>query len=63
MRDGERRVIAELVSERAWRRLADNLADRQRQALNAYVRAVTRFGKTGGKFAQRWLAGNPCRAE
>jgi hypothetical protein len=51
-----RRVISELVSERAWRRLADNLGDRQRQALNSYVRAVTRFGKTGGKFAQRWLA-------
>ena len=51
-----RRVIAELVSERAWRRLADNLGDRERQALNSYVRAVTRFGKTGGKFAQRWLA-------
>ena len=51
-----RRVVAELVSERAWRRLADNLGDRQRQALNSYVRAVTRFGKTGGKFAQRWLA-------
>jgi very-short-patch-repair endonuclease len=50
------RVIAELVSERAWRRLADNLGDRERQALNSYVRAVTRFGKTGGKFAQRWLA-------
>jgi hypothetical protein len=50
-----RRVVAELVSERAWRRLADNLGDRQRQALNSYVRAVTRFGKTGGKFAQRWL--------
>ena len=51
-----RRVVADLVSERAWRRLADNLGDRQRQALNSYVRAVTRFGKTGGKFAQRWLA-------
>jgi very-short-patch-repair endonuclease len=51
-----RRVIADLVSERAWRRLADNLGDRERQALNSYVRAVTRFGKTGGKFAQRWLA-------
>jgi very-short-patch-repair endonuclease len=50
-----RRVIAELVSERAWRRLADNLGDRERQALNSYVRAVTRYGKTGGKFAQRWL--------
>ena len=51
-----RRVITELVSECAWRRLADNLGDRQRQALNSYVRAVTRYGKTGGKFAQRWLA-------
>ncbi|MGH3275371.1 MAG: AAA domain-containing protein, partial [Streptosporangiaceae bacterium] len=50
-----RRVVADLVSERAWRRLADNLGDRQRQALNKYVRAVTRYGKTGGKFAQRWL--------
>jgi very-short-patch-repair endonuclease len=50
-----RRVVADVVSERAWRRLADNLGDRQRQALNSYVRAVTRFGKTGGKFAQRWL--------
>jgi very-short-patch-repair endonuclease len=50
-----RQVVAELVAERAWRRLADNLGDRQRQALNSYVRAVTRFGRTGGKFAQRWL--------
>ncbi|MDX6333969.1 MAG: hypothetical protein QOG05_1309 [Streptosporangiaceae bacterium] len=50
-----RRVVADLVAERAWRRLADNLGDRQRQALNSYVRAVTRFGRTGGKFAQRWL--------
>ena len=51
-----RLVVTDLVSERAWRRLADNLGDRQRQALNSYVRAVTRYGKTGGKFAQRWLA-------
>ena len=51
-----RLVVTDLVSERAWRRLADNLGDRQRQALNSYVRAVTRFGRTGGKFAQRWLA-------
>jgi very-short-patch-repair endonuclease len=50
-----RRVVADLVSERAWRRLAGNLGDRQRQALNSYVRAVTRYGKTGGKFAQRWI--------
>jgi len=51
-----RRVIADLVTERAWRRLADSLGDRERQALNSYVRAVTRYGRTGGKFAQRWLA-------
>jgi very-short-patch-repair endonuclease len=50
-----RRVVSELVTERAWRRLADSLGDRERQALNSYVRAVTRFGKTGGKFAQRWI--------
>jgi very-short-patch-repair endonuclease len=50
-----RRITADLVAERAWRRLADNLGDPQRQALNSYVRAVTRYGKTGGKFAQRWL--------
>jgi hypothetical protein len=50
-----RRIIADLVSERAWRRLADNLGDRERQALNSYVRAVTRYGKTGRKSAQRWL--------
>lgn len=51
-----RRVIGDLVAESAWRRLADNLGDRQRQALNSYLKAVTRFGKTGGKYAARWLA-------
>lgn len=51
-----RRTITDLVTERAWRRLADNLGDRQRHALNSYLQAVKRFGKTGGKFAARWLA-------
>ncbi|MGH3025316.1 MAG: AAA domain-containing protein, partial [Gaiellaceae bacterium] len=51
-----RRVIGDLVAQCAWRRLADNLGDRERQALNSYLKAVTRFGKTGGKFAARWLA-------
>jgi hypothetical protein len=50
-----RRVIAELVGERAWRCLADSLTGRQRQALNSYVRAAARFGTTGGTFARRWL--------
>jgi very-short-patch-repair endonuclease len=51
-----RRTVAELVAQRAWRRLADNLGDRQRQALNSYMQAMKRYGKTGGKFAARWLA-------
>jgi very-short-patch-repair endonuclease len=48
-------VVADLVSERAWRRLADHLGGPQREALSGCVRAVTRFGTAGGKFAQRWL--------
>lgn len=51
-----RRLVAELVGVQAWRRLADNLGDPQRQALNRYLAATKRFGKTGGKFAGRWLA-------
>ncbi|MGX5653301.1 DEAD/DEAH box helicase [Geodermatophilus nigrescens] len=51
-----RRLVAELVGVQAWRRLADNLGDRQRQALNSYLAATKRYGKTGGKFAARWLA-------
>jgi very-short-patch-repair endonuclease len=51
-----RNLVAELVGVQAWRRLADNLGDRQRQALNRYLAATKRFGKTGGKFAARWLA-------
>lgn len=54
--DRRRRVVTELVAERAWLRLAENLGDRQLQALNAYLAAVRRFGKTGGKYAARWLA-------
>lgn len=51
-----RRLVAELVGVQAWRRLADNLGDRQRQALNHYLAATRRYGKTGGKFAARWRA-------
>ena len=50
------RVITDLVAERAWRRLAENIGDVERQALNSYLQAVKRYGKTGGKFAARWLA-------
>jgi very-short-patch-repair endonuclease len=50
-----RRTIAQLVEVLAWRRLADNLGPSQRQALQGYLKAVTRYGKTGGKYAQRWI--------
>lgn len=50
-----RRIVADLVADSAWRRLADNLNDQHRQALNRYLKAVTRYGKTGGKFAMRWI--------
>lgn len=49
------RTIAQLVEVLAWRRLADNLGPSQRQALQGYLKAVTRYGKTGGKYAQRWI--------
>jgi len=51
-----RRTVTDLVAERAWYRLAENVGDRERQALNSYLQAVKRYGKTGGKFAARWLA-------
>jgi very-short-patch-repair endonuclease len=54
--DERRGVVADLVAERAWLRLADQLGDSQIQALNAYLQAVKRYGKTGGKYAARWLA-------
>ncbi|WP_196073285.1 AAA domain-containing protein [Nakamurella alba] len=53
---GERgRTVVELVGERAWRRLVDAIGTPERQALSAYLKAVNRFGKTGGRFAARWL--------
>lgn len=51
-----RRTVTELVTEKAWRRLVDNLGHPQRQALEEYVQASKRFGKTGGKHASRWIA-------
>lgn len=50
-----RRTVSRLVEALAWRRLSDNLGPSQRQALQAYLKAVTRYGKTGGKYAQRWI--------
>jgi very-short-patch-repair endonuclease len=50
------RVVGQLVTQRAWRRLADNLGDRERRGLNTYLQAVTRYGKTGGKYEARRAA-------
>ncbi|RIJ70129.1 DUF559 domain-containing protein [Nakamurella silvestris] len=50
-----RRTVTSLVTERAWRQLADNLGATERMALQSYIKAMARYGKTGGKFAQRWI--------
>jgi very-short-patch-repair endonuclease len=50
-----RRTVSRLVEELAWRRLKGNLGPKQHQALQSYIQAVRRYGKTGGKFAQRWV--------
>ena len=50
-----RRAVTGLVAEQAWRRMLENLGHRQQRALQAYVAAVNRFGKTGGKYASRWI--------
>lgn len=50
-----RNVVSELVEVLAWRRLKENLGPKQHLALQSYLKAVTRYGKTGGKYAQRWI--------
>ncbi|GAA2199995.1 AAA domain-containing protein [Sinomonas flava] len=49
-----RRTVSRLVEELAWRRLKGNLGPKQHQALQSYVQAVKKYGKTGGKYAARW---------
>jgi hypothetical protein len=51
--EDRRRVVDELVTHRAWRRLSDNLGDAERRGLNGYLQAVTRYDKTGGKYEAR----------
>lgn len=48
-------VMEELVAARAWQGLVVGFDDRKRGALNKYLTAVKRFGRTGGKYAARWL--------
>jgi len=49
------RCLEELVAARAWQGLVTGFNDRKRSALNKYLTAMKRFGKTGGKYAARWL--------
>ncbi|MGE0878659.1 MAG: AAA domain-containing protein [Acidimicrobiia bacterium] len=50
-----RRYVTQLVRERAWRWVAEGTGSHQQKALNSYLTAVKRYGKTGGKFGPRWL--------
>jgi very-short-patch-repair endonuclease len=43
-----------LVEALAWRGLSAGFTDENRGSLNKYLTAVKRFGKTGGKYAERW---------
>ncbi len=49
------RQMEDLVAARAWQGLVDGFDDAKRGALNKYLTAVKRFGKTGGKYKDRWL--------
>jgi very-short-patch-repair endonuclease len=49
------RIMESLVTARATEGLVRNFDDEKRGALNRYLTAVKRFGKTGGKYAARWL--------
>ncbi len=49
-------TVTALVTERAWRRLADNLGDVERRGLNEYLKAVSKYGKTGGTYKARRAA-------
>ena len=49
-------LIIQLVNERTWQRQLANVRDYHYRALTAWADAMRKYGKTGGKFAQRWLA-------
>jgi very-short-patch-repair endonuclease len=44
-----------LVAAKAWRGLVASHTDAKRSALNRYLTALRRFGKTGGKYGARWM--------
>jgi very-short-patch-repair endonuclease len=48
-------VMEQLVAAKAWDGLAKGFDDKKRGALNKYLIAIKKFGKTGGKYKLRWL--------
>ncbi|MDI7258927.1 MAG: AAA domain-containing protein [Thermodesulfobacteriota bacterium] len=54
-REKERELITQLVIERTWQRQIANIEDYHYRALTAWAQAMRRYGRTGGKFGQRWL--------
>ena len=52
----ERELIGELVVERTWQRQIAKVEDSHYMALTAWANAMRRYGKTGGKYPQRWLS-------
>lgn len=49
-------AIAELTTQAAWLRMAENLTAAQRQALTGWVQALSKVGKGTGKYASKWRA-------
>ncbi|MDP2754463.1 MAG: AAA domain-containing protein, partial [Nitrospirota bacterium] len=52
----DRELIRELVVERTWQRQIDKVEGHHYKALTAWSDAMRRYGKTGGKYAQRLLS-------
>ncbi|MGB1583555.1 MAG: AAA domain-containing protein [Solirubrobacterales bacterium] len=48
--------IADLTTQSAWLRMAENLTESQRQALTGWVQALSKVGKGTGKYASKWRA-------
>lgn len=48
-------TMEDLVAARAWRGLSEGFTDAKRAALNRYLTAVRRYGKTGGVQKERWI--------
>jgi very-short-patch-repair endonuclease len=55
-RGKEHELITHLVIERTWQRQIGNIKDHHYRALIAWADSMRKYGRTGGKFGQRWLS-------